>query len=328
MEKLQSLEQTISLINEGKLLIIAGDDSLLSKLPKGNWIGGTTPYFMEKDGGVFSKELLSVTVLPTYCRPRKIKYYDQKHLEEIPQDYPLNGISFVIVPGLQEIHQTFANKIGAIRGVYNRPLVGWVSGVDLKEIERDKAKVYSGLDLKGESEKVVVMHVDLDEDYSAKVEIINVFEQGESDAITFPEDGFIVKDAYINGKLQNFATYLKEKEVNTEEPLVANYSGAMINTSFESVHHDKGEVHLYAPVFKGVEYKVAKNLKCYKEQFNKEVDKLNIKPVFACNCILNYVYAGLEQSESSKVTGPVTFGEIAYVLLNQTMVYVEFKEKK
>ena len=36
-----TLEETVKLINEGKILHIAADDQLLAQLPKGNWIGGT-----------------------------------------------------------------------------------------------------------------------------------------------------------------------------------------------------------------------------------------------------------------------------------------------
>jgi len=41
---------------------------------------------------------------------------------------------------------------------------------------------------------------------------------------------------------------------------------------------------------------------------------------FACNCILNYLYGKLEGKKTGDITGPITFGEIAHQLLNQTMV--------
>ena len=45
----------------------------------------------------------------------------------------------------------------------------------------------------------------------------------------------------------------------------------------------------------------------------------------SCNCILNFVYGGLEGKKTPGFTGPVTFGEIAYILLNQTLVTLECK---
>jgi hypothetical protein len=46
---------------------------------------------------------------------------------------------------------------------------------------------------------------------------------------------------------------------------------------------------------------------------------------FSCNCILNYIYGNLEGKKLAGTAGPITFGEIAYQLLNQTMVYLEFE---
>lgn len=40
-----------SQIGSGKSLFLAGDENLLKRLPKGNWIGGTIPYFMDRRGG-------------------------------------------------------------------------------------------------------------------------------------------------------------------------------------------------------------------------------------------------------------------------------------
>ncbi len=42
--------------------------------------------------------------------------------------------------------------------------------------------------------------------------------------------------------------------------------------------------------------------------------------------MLNYVYGKLEGRHTGKLTGPITFGEIAYQLLNQTLVYLESVE--
>jgi hypothetical protein len=42
--------------------------------------------------------------------------------------------------------------------------------------------------------------------------------------------------------------------------------------------------------------------------------------VFSCNCILNYLYAELEGKRTGAITGPITYGEIANLLLSQTLV--------
>jgi hypothetical protein len=48
--------------------------------------------------------------------------------------------------------------------------------------------------------------------------------------------------------------------------------------------------------------------------------------IFSCNCILNYLYADLEGKKTADFTGPITFGEIAYQLLNQTLAYITIED--
>ena len=48
---LYSVAEVSAMINAGKVLSLAGVESLLSQLPAGKWIGGTTPYFMTPEGG-------------------------------------------------------------------------------------------------------------------------------------------------------------------------------------------------------------------------------------------------------------------------------------
>ena len=47
---------------------------------------------------------------------------------------------------------------------------------------------------------------------------------------------------------------------------------------------------------------------------------------YSCNCILNYLYGEMEGKSVSGFTGPMTFGEIAYMLLNQTLVRLELQK--
>ena len=49
--------------------------------------------------------------------------------------------------------------------------------------------------------------------------------------------------------------------------------------------------------------------------------------MFACNCVLNYLHGQLEGRRTGTVLGPMTFGEIAYQLLNQTMVYITVQKR-
>jgi hypothetical protein len=128
---------------------------------------------------------------------------------------------------------------------------------------------------------------------------------------------------------RNLAEYLVEKKIDTRLPLVANYSGAMINTSFQDVDKTRKKVSFYAPVFRGVEYKVAAPVADYVTAFESHLPRSASDTIaFSCNCILNYLYSNLEGKRTGNVTGPITFGEIAYQLLNQTLAYVTVQKSR
>ena len=46
---------------------------------------------------------------------------------------------------------------------------------------------------------------------------------------------------------------------------------------------------------------------------------------FSCNCILNFLFGELEGQKIGDLHGPVTFGEIGYQLLNQTLVVLRIQ---
>jgi hypothetical protein len=174
------------------------------------------------------------------------------------------------------------------------------------------------------STSAVVLHGTLPPGRSATVGIVNIFTQGQGDRIEFETEGFSVKDCLVNGKRRNFSEYLKERRIDTKVPLVADYFGSMINVSFQRVDDAEKVVHFYAPVFRDVTYKVAAEVSDYPAAFQKATAQLpSTRIVFSCNCILNYIHGNLEGKKIGGVGGPFTFGEIAYQLLNQTLVYVE-----
>ena len=327
MKTLFTVTETIKLIESKKNLVLAADESLLLQLPKGNWIGGTIPYFMSENGGLFSKELIQVFTFPDFVSLANTKFYSEKDLAEIPNDYPENGFSFILIPSGSKTHLSYAENCSAWRGFYDRPILGWITGVDLKEIGSKKAKVFNGTNLEQSDQEALVMHLILPENRFSQINILNLFSQGTGDEISFNSTGFEIQDCLINGKELNFSDYLQEIKADIQLPLVANYNGAMINASFQNIDSKEKKVLMYAPVFKGIKYKIAAPLKNYADQFATEVNKHKVTPDFSCNCILNYMYADLTGKKTGEIKGPMTFGEIAYILLNQTIVYMTFETK-
>jgi hypothetical protein len=211
--------------------------------------------------------------------------------------------------------------------LFNSPLVGWNAGVLLSEIADSRPKVFDGTTLQSFENAAVVLHATTNDDYVARIEIINPFKQSSGDTITFPHSGFAVTDCLVNGQPLNLFDYIQQNGVDTRWPLVADYAGAQINVSFQGTDDAIKRVRFYAPVFEDVEYRLADPLANLAEFFGKEFDARKVNPAFSCNCILNFLYAELEGKRTGNATGPITFGEIAYMQLNQTLVYVTFDRK-
>jgi hypothetical protein len=320
---LHEVAEVKALIAQGKRLLLAGEEALLKQLPAGDWIGGSIPYFMTEQGGLSTQYLIYVTELPDFSVDTAIHVYDAATLAKVYQDMPRNGFSVMIIPAFCTTHLDFALHAPEYPGFAIRPLIGWISGVHLNEMGKVSPKVFNGQTGTMSEDGAVVMHVTLPPDKVAEVGILNIFEQSAGDTITFPQNGFSAREAYINGVPTNFADYIVKSHLDTDLPLVADYFGAMVNVSFEHVDVANQEVQFFAPVFVGVPYKHARPIDNYVEQFTSRVPlHLDQTPAFSCNCILNYVYSELEGKRTGDITGPITFGEVAYQLLNQTMVYL------
>ena len=50
----------------------------LAVLPKGKWIGGTIPYFMDAEGGVVTKEKVFVNRISEHSKDVKIDFYNEE----------------------------------------------------------------------------------------------------------------------------------------------------------------------------------------------------------------------------------------------------------
>lgn len=319
---LMTLEQASQAIRNGEVLSLAADEALLRKLPKGSWIGGTIPYFMAEDGGRISRDRIFATQLP--CSPQQIniRTYTTGELPNILSDAPDNGFSIVIIPALSEAHSVYARSAPGFDGMFLKPIVGWISGVHLDDLGRVSPKVFDGRSGEMSSEHAVVLHATLPDRKIANLGIVNLFEQGNGDTIKFPQTGFSANRCFINGEERNFAEYLIEKKIDTRLPLVADYCGAMVNVGFQTVDEQKKTVSFYGSVFDDVEYRIAQPVTDYVSGFQSALPRINGEVTFSCNCILNFLYSELEGKKTANMTGPVTFGEVAYQLLNQTMVYM------
>lgn len=319
---LQTTVEAAKRIEAGAALLLAGAESALDALPHGKWIAGTIPYFMAESGGVEDTERVFVTEVPDGVVDAAWAVYDVAAIDRIALDGPSHGFTAVIVPAFSAVHRKFAQDAPEFKDMFIKPIVGWVSGVAVEDIGRLSPKVYFGQTGEKLADAAVALHAALAPEFSAKVDIVNLFHQGRGPALQFESQGFLATDCLIDGCRANLARYIAGDRVDTRLPLVADFCGAMINTSISAVDADTGETTFYAPVFPGVVYRFADSIVDYATEFERQVPK-GVEMVFSCNCILNYLYGELEGKPLAGTAGPITFGEIAYQLLNQTMVYLE-----
>ena len=323
-QMLVSPEQAAGMISSGALLAIAADEAVLAALPSGNWIGGTIAYFMGQDGGITTRDQVFVTPMPSYPGLNAtITSYDAASLSQVCAEAPANGFSLIILPAFSEVHFDFAQNASMYDDMFMKPLVGWISGIHLDDMGKRSPNVRDGRDRDLLENHAVVIHVPLPDNTSANVNIVNLFRQGNGDVLEFRSSGFEASECLVNGKPASLAKYLKSVSHDIRLPLVADYSGAMINVSLKAVDQEQDRVDFYGPVFPHVRYKLAQPFAgSYETAFVQATADLPENASFSCNCILNYLYSELEGNRTGHVTGPMTFGEVAYVLLNQTMVHL------
>ena len=320
---LLTTQQAAESIAQGKRLLLAGDGNLLAKLPSGVWIGGTSSYFMTSQANICSHEHVFAIELPNEVGVVSIAELDVASLPDIYSFMPKNGFGIVIMPAGSAVHADFAMNAPYYNGFASSPLIGWVSCTHVGEAGKTAPEVYSGKSRAAITDRAVVLYAELPANFYSSIEILNLFEPADGDRITFDLAGFSADTARVNGREQPFGAYIAEKGLDIRLPLVADYSGSMINISIQNVDPVTGRVSFYAPVFPGICYRQAKPVCNQVTAFQARMPQIRLgNMAFACNCYLNYVYSELEGKNTNGIAGPITFGEIAYQLLNQTMVYL------
>lgn len=323
---LLTITEASALIESGHFMSIAGDETALRQLPPGHWIGGTIPYFIGSEGGITTKDRVYVQLIECFAQPPRLSLRATDELPAICHEAPDNGYTLLIIPAFSEAHRLFAENAPNYEEMYMKPLVGWIAGVHLAELGTRKPLVVLGETLEFSDDKAAVIDVALPDHRYAQVEIVNPFRAAPTPAIRFPMSGFSAGACEIDGQARNFAEYLVSHQIDSRLPLVADYCGALINVSIRHIDLENGQVDFYAPVFAGTEYRMASPLTDYVRTFAAALPGGLGQPEFACNCVLNFLYSELEGKQAGAIGGPMTFGEIGYQLLNQTMALLTIGE--
>lgn len=320
--RLFTLDEACEILSPGRPAAVAADKALLQKLPKGCWIGGSIPYFMAQDGGQVCQDRVFVQLMPEEVLSVRIQSYGLDEIHRIAVDGPEQGFSVLLIPHNTEVHHAYARNAPNYEQMYMKPIIGWITGCHLDELATGKSGVLNGETGQLVEEAALAMHIDLPANCIAEIGIVNIFEQGSGPVFHFPQAGMHVDDCRIDGVEGRLADYVIDNNIDIQLPLVADCYGVMVNVSIAAVDQEKRTVDLYAPVFPDTEYRFADPVGDYVSGFQKALPELPGGSQFSCNCILNYLYSELEGKKTEEITGPMTFGEIGYQLLNQTLVYM------
>jgi hypothetical protein len=323
INELMATERAMELIAQGRALAVAGPEPELQRLPRGRWIGGTIPYFMPAEGGTVARSGRVFVSELSALGDVHVAHHPADDLAGIVRDAPENGFSYTIIPAGSAAHRRFAADAAGYEGAFLKPTVGWIAGVHLEDLGHAEPRVYDGRTGTAHADGAVVAYVELPAHQAASVEIVNLFEPDATDVLRFDATSFSVRECRVNGERVSFADYLQQRGLaGGQLPLVGDFAGAHVNVSIQGVADD-GTVNLYAPVFDGVDYRFARPIADFAAAFQQRL--AGVAPqgvVLGCNCILNFLFGQLEGKAIGGVAGPVTFGEIAFQLLNQTMVMV------
>ncbi|MBC6409190.1 MAG: hypothetical protein GDA42_01840 [Ekhidna sp.] len=323
--KLYTLEEAKEILGKGQTAVVGAEEDLLSQLPPGNWIGGTIPYFMDEEGGTISKEKVFLNLLNAPIKINKIKTYEEDVLSTIFDDYPEWGVSFIILPGLSSCAYRYPFAVKESNDVFKSPIIGWASGVLWEKVGEKTPKVIDGNTGRFYDNQALVMHCDLPSNITPVLGIINI-QEPEGSYLEFEEEITEVKEAVIDGEKQNVYDYFKSRGMDTDRPIITNVNGSLINTSILAYNDEAKTVTFATPVWPGYKYQISKPLSDYEEKFEKEYKAIEEQIHFNCNCLYNYFFGNLEGKKTGDVTGLITFGEVAYLMLNQTMVYLTLEE--
>jgi hypothetical protein len=126
---------------------------------------------------------------------------------------------------------------------------------------------------------------------------------------------------------EDFYAYAVRNAFDLQRPLVTELGGEFLNVSLKAIDAESHSVQFYAPVMRGRVYRQAAPLPDYRAALIEVAEKQRLAPVLSCNCYHNYAYGGLEGKVFIPLPGPVVFGEVAHVLMNQTLVCLSIIDK-
>ena len=318
--KLYTIQEVEKMLTQNKKLLLSADEAVLDKLPQGDWIGGTIPYFMAQNGGRFSTDKIFVDDFTEYGIDFKFEKYTKDNINTIAENSYKNGFVALILPVDTPILSSFSINSLHYKDIFKNPVVGFVAGMCIDDYGKKTAIVYFGKNTEKLYDNGVAIHVKLPPNKIARAEIINVNTIDRKSAkLKFPKTSFHQSDCFVNGKKTNLIDYLQKIKYPKGLPIIADYHGALINRDFNHIDYKKREALFFAPVSSNEVYYLVKPIKNYDIKFEEMLVPEQENLAYSCACISYYIIGSLQNKKIGFV-GAFTYGEIAYLLLNQTFV--------
>lgn len=315
-----SVAEVGSLIKAGHILILAGAEDDLAKLPPGNWIGGTAAGFLIRDGLAETAGQLIYADLSPIATRTVLRVVSARQLRNLSQFYPENGFAMIIMPGQSDLLRAIATRMPDWPSLYNTPLVGWVSGVPLSEIGRRQPSIFCGTG-KPRHDRAAIMYVSLPENMFAELNVVNPFSVASCTAIRFFEKGYDIRDlCQLNGQRVRLNQLISTGKIDPTLPLLADKDGALLNNSIIAHDPEAGRVTFLNPVDPALTYRFAELPVSFSDSFAKASEGINpATATLSSICVAGLRHFDETMRHRLPAIAPVTFGQIGYTLLTQTI---------
>ncbi len=328
--KFYTKQEVIDFINNGRIMLLSGSAEALSGLPKGNWIAGTTHYFVDSIGKV-DEEHIFVDDFTLVAQKAKIATYDESNIKDIAKNGFKNGFVVMVLPIDSKVYIDFANNSLSFEGMFDNPVVGYVAATKMEDYGKKSPYVAAGLDGKLSNSIAAALYVELPDYLTARAEIVN-FDTIDADSPTlvFPKTGFVQSECTINGKPGNIADYFEnvvKPKLGGYTQMITSQNGALINRDVKVVDVAKGEVSFFSPVIADDDYHLVKNGADYLQMFNTALASKR-SDVLTCFSCVSYFFGGKFEGKGVCKNGVYAFGEIGYQVLNKTIVTLEIDKVK
>ena len=328
--RLYTRQEVVNFINSGRVMLLTGSQKALKGLPKGNWVGGSSPYFVDSVG-IEDHDKIFVDDFTMVAQNCKTASFNENNIQNIAKDGFKNGFVVVVMPIDSKVHITFATSALGYDKMFDNPVVGYVSATTPDENGNNTSISVSGSDGIITDKLASVLYVELPDYLAARAEIENFDTIDEkSPKIIFPHDGFVQSSCTIDGKQANIAEFCDHTIKLLSGPnmqIITSQNGALINRVIRNVDLDKGEVTFFSSIVAGDEYRLVKSGTDYVAIFNRSLGAKQCD-VLTCFSCVTYFFGGNFLGKNVCKNGIYAFGEIGYQLLNKTIVTLEIDKVK